>query len=524
VPEGSILRVAETSEVVASLASRLRNSRWPDHFGARLIVNNLVGLGAVAVGSVVAELLFSKLGVTRTSFVFLATVVVTATIRGRGVGLITLLGSTAMYGTFLAEPRYSLSWISIDELLLNLGVFVLVAGLTGSLAGDSHDQAERSQMRARSLSALFHANRGLSNADDEHGIHTTLCQAVIDVSGGTEARLVKPDTPVEELGCLPTEALVAWRTAEAGGMASRTVHHDDWRARPLVSSEESYGIQLWTVSADAINERERTPFVDILVDLAASALSSARASRERSDLELTAKANHLREAILSSISHDFRTPLAAIIGSATTLIDYSDKLEPDVVQGLLKNIHGEGERLNDYVSNLLSMTKLEGGALELQLGPVDIAEVVWATIDRCSPNVQERISVDESSVASVLSADKVLLRQVVYNILDNSQKYSAAGNSIEISGHIEADRFFLSIGDHGPGLPQGEHARIFDKFYRARSSSRRKEGTGLGLSIAKGFMKAMGGDVKAFPRRDGLAGLLVEIVVPLWRGEHEEER
>jgi two-component system sensor histidine kinase KdpD len=227
------------------------------------------------------------------------------------------------------------------------------------------------------------------------------------------------------------------------------------------------------------------------------------------------EAGKLREALLSSISHDFRSPLAAIIGSSTSLLEYGDKFGPDVRTDLLLNIRDEGEKLNQFVANLLNMTRLQSGVVQPSQQNLKVADVIVSAIDRLKRH-HGSAPILEVDADCHIKADPLLLEQAVYNVLDNAAKYASSEEGIFVRCTDHDHSSEIRIIDNGPGLPEEDHAGIFTTFHFARKNGH-VNGTGLGLSISRGFVEAMGGTIEARNRSDGKSGL--EVAITLRRGQ-----
>jgi two-component system sensor histidine kinase KdpD len=223
-----------------------------------------------------------------------------------------------------------------------------------------------------------------------------------------------------------------------------------------------------------------------------------------------AETERLRAALLTSISHDLKTPLAAIIGTITSLRSYDHLYDAGTRAEMLASALDEAERLNRFVANLLDMTRLDSGALELRREPVDLSDLVGAALQRLKRELAaHRVTVDLAPGLPMLRLDFVLTQQVLVNLLDNAAKYAPAGSRIRIRGATEDDSVLLEVLDEGPGIPPAALERIFDKFYRAQASDRKRAGTGLGLAICRGFVEAQGGTITARNRRAGGAAFRI---------------
>jgi len=235
------------------------------------------------------------------------------------------------------------------------------------------------------------------------------------------------------------------------------------------------------------------------------------------EARVLAETERLRAALLTSISHDLRTPLASIMGAVSSLRSYPEKYGATEREELLATLQDEAERLNRFVSNLLDMTRLESGAIELKLDLIDVAEIIGAALQRAA-NVLARhhVEVTVEPELPMLRLDVLLFEQVLFNLLDNASKYSPLGSRIDIRARRDGELVEIEVVDEGPGIPPGDFERIFDKFYRVQAQDRRRAGTGLGLAICRGFVEALGGWIVARNRRDR-SGAVLTIRLPLVR-------
>jgi two-component system sensor histidine kinase KdpD len=231
--------------------------------------------------------------------------------------------------------------------------------------------------------------------------------------------------------------------------------------------------------------------------------------------KLAAETDKLRAALLTSISHDLKTPLAAIMGSAGTLMDFDAELPKEARAELLATIVDESERLNRFISNLLDMTRIGSGAMEPNHTFVFLGDIVGTALSRASKiTADHTLSVGIPSDLPMLKVDPVLFEQVLFNLVDNAAKYSPEGTQIEIRGWQDGASISISVTDEGPGIPPQDLERIFDSFYRVRKADQVRAGTGLGLAICRGFIEAMGGAIRAQNRSDR-SGAVFTIHMPV---------
>ena len=470
-----------------------------------LAIDAAAALVASASALFVAELIHSASGLTRLSILFLAAVTVTASIRGARAGVVAALIGVIFYNVFLnlRTPDQS----EIVEDLLNVVIFLIVALITGTLAGRVHDEAQRSRVRAERMESLFRASGAISE-EDGHSFWTTLADTLSRATG--RAALV-----VDRGGALQARSGNAQHQPTAGIelgnrlLASRGTgveQEHGWRARLMGSPSEPAGALIWESEE---SDPELEGVIALLADLGSASIVRAQSREEQLRRRTAEEAGRLREALLSSISHDFRSPLAAIIGSSTSLLEYGDKFAEPVKRDLLLNIQHEGEKLNQFVANLLNMIRLQSGVIEPASESLSAAEVVGAAIERLERHSRLKLPVQVEGDCEI-EADPLLLEQAVYNVLDNAVKYGNGAKGIEILCKADANGCHIVVADEGPGLPREDHGGVFTKFHFAKSGPR-SQGTGLGLSISRGFIEAMGGTIDARNRSDGRPGLEVAI-------------
>jgi two-component system, OmpR family, sensor histidine kinase KdpD len=255
--------------------------------------------------------------------------------------------------------------------------------------------------------------------------------------------------------------------------------------------------------------------LDALTDQAALAIERHRLAQDIEKARVAAATEQLRGALLTSISHDLRTPLACILGSATSLKNFRRTLGDAAQDELLATIQEEAERLNRFIANLLDMTRLEAGAVRPRAEIVDLGDLVGSALDRARKVLAgHRVAVDCARDLPMLKLDPVLFEQVLFNLLDNAAKYAPVGTPIQLTARRRGGVVRLMITDEGGGIPPDDLERIFDKFYRVQSADRRRVGTGLGLAICKGFVAAMDGTIAA-ANRDGGRGAVFTITFPV---------
>jgi two-component system sensor histidine kinase KdpD len=255
--------------------------------------------------------------------------------------------------------------------------------------------------------------------------------------------------------------------------------------------------------------------LDALTDQAALAIERINLAADVDKARLAAETEKLRSALLTSISHDLRTPLASILGSATSLRAYRSDLDENTQEELVRTIQDESERLNRFINNLLDMTRLESGAITPHGELVDLSDVIGSALQRASKVLSlHRVQLELAPDLPMLKLDAVLFEQVLFNLLDNAAKYAPKNTDIRLRAWRQGDLVRVTVLDEGEGIPPDDLERIFDKFYRVHATDRKRAGTGLGLAICRGFVEAMGGTIVASNRRDR-SGAIFTITLPV---------
>jgi two-component system sensor histidine kinase KdpD len=255
--------------------------------------------------------------------------------------------------------------------------------------------------------------------------------------------------------------------------------------------------------------------LDALVDQGALAIERVLLVEDMDSVKRTMESERLRSALLTSISHDLKTPLASVLGAASTMRDLAGNLSEAQKRDLLATVIDESERLNRFIANLLDMTKLESGAIVPNTARLDVSEIVGSALRRASKILSDhKVSLELAADLPMLELDAVLFEQVLFNLLDNAAKYAPSGTTISIWGIRDRDSVSLQILDEGNGIPPSELESVFDKFYRVQKGDHVRPGTGLGLAISRGFVEAMHGTISAANRTDR-SGAVLTIRLPI---------
>lgn len=457
-------------------------------------------LPILALTTTVAEVFYRLTGSDRISSIFLAGVLLAAFLLGSGPAYAAAAAAFAAY-MFLVDPRYQFTFGGADDFNV-LMVFLAVAALTGLLTGRMRDEARAARARQRVNGALLDATQAFSASSDERVIREELGRHLARAARGPAIVRVG-DSGAEAAPGEPELAKAMADLRAASGQSGA------WRLRRLGAGDEALGVAAWRPVGEPLSEEEGT-VVEILADTGAAAIARARLAAAKSEAEARARTEDLRNALLSSISHDLRTPLAAILASATSLETFGPKFDAATRADLAATIREEAERLDGVVENLLNMSRLEAGALNLRLAAFDLAESVRRTVERRRPITTRTVSVIVSPRLPEAMGDPVLFEQALGNVVDNALRYSPADTPVGVVVRAEEGGLVVEVWDEGGGVPEADLPRIFEKFYRAPAVAR-TPGTGLGLAIVRGLVDAMGGQAEVTNRRDGVAGLVVRL-------------
>lgn len=437
------------------------------------------------------------------------------------------------YNFFFTEPLYTFSvrnWYDV----LTLAVFLIVAFITSAFAGRVRDQATIAAQRVKATRRLYEFTRKLSGQATTDAIAeaaaTEICAnlkrpALVFLERRGELEL-RASWPPEDR--IDTASLSAARWAfsheEPAGAGTRTLPLAPWLFLPLRTPRSPVGA-LGVACDETLPplEAEARTLLETLAEQTAAAFERAALARDRIEAQAQAETERVRNTLLASISHDFRTPLASILGSVTGILDCGERLEPAARTALLMQIKSETENLDEMVRNLLAITRIDAGNLELLWDWVDLREVAERVVSAARRRgARQTLSVDLPADLPLVRVDPVLVEQALGNVVANAVTHTPPGARVVIDSVLDPQTASLRVTDDGPGIPPDVLSHVFEKFYRVRRNSARSgapEGAGLGLAIAKGVMEAHGGAIAAqSPVADG-RGARIILTFPRGGGE-----
>jgi len=464
------------------------------------------GIAMVAVSTLLGLWIAPRWGTAAVDMVYLPAVLASAALWGLGPGLIAGVAAALAYNFFFTEPIHTFRMDRVAD-VVTVVVLLIVALVTSKLAAGIREQARLAAVHAdRNATIAGFAGRLLSTSSEAEiaesacrELHRVFrCNAMI-VSGVPQPKLLGAFPTGNRL--TPSDIAAAALTLESGEPAGRgtsRIQPAEWVFYPIRSSSSIIAaVGLARDDGARPIDEDQLLLLGSLLDQLALALERARAEADRREVGALRERDRLRSALLSSVGHDLRTPLTAIIGAAAELRRAKAK-----DAGLLATIESEAGKLERYISNLLDMARIEAGAVKLKTECVDLVDAVAAALRDLRPGLLGRdVDVELPEDLPLVRADPQLLHHCLINLIDNAARYSGEEGPIRIVAEAKRGEVRLTVEDRGPGLPV-ERERVLDAFIRIEGSDR-KGGAGLGLAIVKSFSEAMGAKVTAANREAG---------------------
>jgi two-component system sensor histidine kinase KdpD len=482
------------------------------------------GLAAamVAVSTAVAWLMFSHFSLSNMIMVYLLGVVGVATRTSRGPTVVASVLSVLAFDFFFVPPYLSFA-VSDTEYLLTFFVMLIVALVTSGMTVRIRAQAAAARQRERRIGALYGMSRELASVRGVDLIVETALRHIGEVFSG-QITMLLPDgvghlaprlSKPEGYGLSATDLGVAqwaYEHKEVAGLGTATLPGARMLCVPLLASRGAVGV-LAVVPPEmhAFDTPEALHQLETFGNQTALAIERAQLAEEAQSAELRVETERMRNSLLSSVSHDLRTPLATIIGASSGLLEGAERLSTTTRKDLVRSIHQEASHLDRLVNGLLEMTRLESGAVTIKAEPQSLEGVIGAALQRLDSLLRDRtVQVSLPDNLPLVPIDALLMEQVFLNLLDNAARYSPPESPIDVSASEVGLKVVVEVSDRGPGFAPGEETRVFEKFYRGRSA--RVRGVGLGLAICRAIVQAHGGTIVAENRPGG--GATIRFTLP----------
>jgi len=503
------------------------------------------------------------------SLLYLLVILTLASTRGLYAAILASIIAFLSFDYFLVPPYYTLTIAKFDEWLA-LFVFLVTAIITSQLASALRHRAEQAHLREHETRILYELVRATTSEESLQQQLSIIARSVVDVFsswGVRDCEILLPDTtgklivqgsamrPIDQVMLTSDEETTAlWvmaqaQTVELHDVALASQNSIDYASRAIVRStahkntvrryvrmiplemgKKVHGVlclfmednpRLPTLEKNLGGERERSnsqsAFFWTFVGQATSMIERSRLRQEGLQIEVLQRTDALRAALLSSISHDLRTPLASIKASASSLLQDDVQWSDEERRSFTLAIEREADRLNRLVANLLDMSRIEGGALKPEKEWYPIDELIHDVLGHMQPQLLSREM--QTSIPDDLppvQLDYLEIEQVLTNLIENAVRYTPSNSPIDVSVQTEGDQMAISVSDRGPGIPSADLERVFDKFYRVLGrTAERPTGSGLGLAVSKGLVEAHGGHIWAENRKGG--GTVFRFTLPLMK-------
>lgn len=482
------------------------------------------GLAAVALSTALAWAVFPYVAASNLVMVYLLGVIGVATRYGRGPSLLTSLLSVAAFDFFFVPPYFTFA-VSDTEYLITFAVMLVAALVISGLALRIRAQADAAREGERRIAALYAMSRELASTRGASALIAIVVRHVSEVFRTSvvvllpraDGRLAPANGPEPTAPLHASELAVSqwvYEHAQVAGHGTDTLPGAAALYLPLLGSRGTVGVLGVTPQDPGVMQTpEQLHQLETFASQTALALERARLAEEAEQAQVREETERLRNSLLSSVSHDLRTPLASITGAASTLLDSEARLDAATRRDLLEALHEEADRLNRLVQNLLEMTRLESGALQLQTEWHSVEEVVGAALGRfAKPLARRRVVTRVPADLPLVPMDAVLIEQVLINLVDNVLKYTPAESPIDVTAEDAGGAVLIEVADRGPGLPPGDERRVFEKFHRGEGGTPVR-GAGLGLAICRGIVQAHGGRIWAENRTGG--GVAIRFTLPI---------
>ena len=483
----------------------------------------LYALVGIALATAVAWAMYPYFSPANLIMMYLMAVIVIAIRLGRGPSVLASVVSVATFDFFFVPPYLSFA-VSDIQYVLTFAIMLIVALVISNLAVRIREQAEVARDRERRTAVLYAMSRDLATHRGTAMLAQVAAKHLREVFDGQVAifladaekrvRLQRGEQLFFDLD--PKESGVAqwvFDHNERAGSGTDTLPGASALYLPLVGSTGPIGVvAVRPKDTGLLLDPEQLHLLESLINQVALAIERTRLSDEAQQAHVRVETERMRNAILSSVSHDLRTPLATITGAASSLLDERSALNASDRLELSQSIYREANRLDRLLKNLLDMMRIEAGAVHLNKEWHPLDEIVGAALSRLEErlkNVAVRTTFPPD--LPMVQIDGVLMEQVVINLMENAAKYAPAGTVIEVSASAGNKEAVVEVADRGQGIPVGEEVRIFDKFYRAKPA--REGGVGLGLTICRGIVEAHGGRIWAENRTGG--GAVFRFAIPL---------
>lgn len=478
-------------------------------------------LGVCLVASALRQLHLAD-AEANTVMLFLAAVAYIAFRFGNVLGIISSVLGVLVFDFFFVPPFRTFA-VNDAQYIVTFAVMLAIAMLISTLTSRLKQQVESTQLRERRTSALYQMGKQLSSLYGTMFLVSAAGERIAEMVGGEVAiYLHDPGHPPQLMHGIQSTiaadtlsaAVASWviDNEQIAGAGTDTLPNSPALFLPLHGSQQVLGaLAVKAVDMLRLLEPEQRQLLEACCNQLALALERDRLAIDAAEARIQAESEQVRSTLLSSVSHDLKTPLAAIAGASSSLLQASAMDEPTRRQ-LLETVSSEAQRLNRLLENILQMSRLDAGAVQPNRQWQVLEEIVGSALHRLRTQLEHRqVTISIANDIPLIWADGLLIEQLLVNLLENAINYTPAGTPVSIAAAIDGGTLRLSVADEGPGLPAGAEERIFDKFYRATQGFDSGRGSGLGLAICRAIVTTHGGTIKGTNRPAGGAEFIVRL-------------
>src|SRR3569623_16324 len=450
----------------------------------------LLALLLIFAATLTSVILLWLIGPRTISWPFVVALVLIGSRYGRKPAVLASIAAFLAYNFFLVNPRFSFSLAPAD--FVALGTFLVAALIVGTMAGKLSDRASAAVEQLRRLTTLLAASRELSGATTARNVAQCIVHH-LKLGANIEAVIWSADG--EERSVLAATEGGTFFDANSIGTPEFVIESAMY-VRELKTPRGDVGLAAMWAGDGKAAPPEASEWLEGVLQLGAIALDRASLAEDVSKAVLVAEREGLRTALLSSLSHDLRTPIATILAASSSLAEYDTRFDAMVRRELIDTIQSQADRLNRYVANLLDMTRLESGVLDLKRALIDPTEAMSSALEHMRRELKgRRIERTFSTGGAMISVDPVLVEQALVNVIENAVELSPPDTIIRVDVLAESNEVVLAVTDQGVGIVPEDIPRIFDKFFRGQADRRSDVGAGLGLAVTKGVVEAFGGRI-----------------------------
>ncbi|WP_374090037.1 DUF4118 domain-containing protein [Methylomicrobium lacus] len=519
--EDAPLLAARRRDVLPGLLQRSKSRKKGYYLGYYWAV------GVTLISAALARLMHGRFEQSNLAMIFLLGVALIATRFGRGPSVLASILGVLVFDFFFVTPFHSFA-VSDTQYLVTLSAMLIVAMLISNLTANVRSQAKVAAHRERRASVLYAMSKDLAAAESETEIVRTAVRH-IHAEFGSRNVILFPDESGRMI--YPTELSMPESLPGADlSVAQWVFDHNEMAGQGTTTLPGAKAIYfpiddgstvLGVLALEPVNLRrvflpEQQKLLDTFLRLIAQAVTRLRLAEQAKIVQLQIETEGLRNSLLSSISHDLRTPLATIVGSASILAEDDGSLKAEDKIEVSRAIYDEARRMSNLVSNILDMARLDAGTIQLHKEWYPLEEIIGTVLTRFDKRTNDRqVKVTLPPGIPMIYADAVMIEQVLTNLLENALRYTPAGSPLEIAAEMSADGVEISLADRGPGIPEGLENRLFEKFYRIRNETA-QSGVGLGLAICRAIVAVHGGSIRAHNRAGG--GAIFSFNLPI---EHQ---